>query len=70
MGKVFLMGRDRNIWNDGKDLVSLKPRSSSNRFPAWIVDMLTPLFHYLIGKYIKVSKIRQHLYEFAIDSLL
>jgi hypothetical protein len=56
MGKVFLLGRDRNIWNDGNDLVALKSRTSSNRFSAWIVDNLTPLFHYFIGRHIKVSK--------------
>jgi hypothetical protein len=55
MGKVFLLGRGRNIWHDGQDLVALKSRTSSNKFSAWIVDTLTPLFHYFIGKPFKVS---------------
>jgi hypothetical protein len=55
MGSVFLIGRDRNVWSHGQDLVALKARDSSNRFSNWIVDKLTPLYHYTFGRYYKVA---------------
>jgi hypothetical protein len=56
MGSVFLIGRDRNVWNYGQDLIALKPSAPGNKFSAWLVDTLTPLYHYTLGRYHKVSK--------------
>lgn len=55
MGSVFLIGRDRNVWSHGQDLIALKGRDSRNRFSNWIVDKLTPLYHYAFGRYYKVT---------------
>ena len=55
MGSVFLIGRDRNVWSHGQDLIALKGRDSSNKFSLWIIDTLTPMYHYAFGRYYKVT---------------
>jgi hypothetical protein len=55
MGSVFLIGRDRNVWNYGKDLIALKVNAPGNKFSACLVDALTPLYQYTFGSYHKVS---------------
>ncbi|PMD16822.1 hypothetical protein NA56DRAFT_579789 [Hyaloscypha hepaticicola] len=51
IGSVFLIGRDRNVWNYGEDLSALKPSAPGNKFSAWLVDTLTPLYHHTLGRY-------------------
>jgi hypothetical protein len=55
MGSVFLIGRDRNVWSHGQDLVALKRPASNNKFSAWLIETLTPLYHYTFGKYHRVG---------------
>jgi hypothetical protein len=55
MGSVFLIGRDRNVWNHGQDLIALKPSAPRNKFSSWLVDNLTPLYHFTLGRYHRVS---------------
>lgn len=55
MGGVFLIGRDRNVWSHGQDLLALKKPASNNKLSAWLVETCTPLYHYSFGRYYKVG---------------
>ena len=54
MGSVFLVGRDRNVWALGKDLIAVRAKSSDNKVFRLLADTFTPLYHHTMGKYHKV----------------
>lgn len=54
MGGVFLVGRDRNVWAERKDLIAILAKPSDNKVFRLLADKLTPLYHYAFGKYHKV----------------
>lgn len=45
LGGVYLTGRDRNVWAEGTDLMSLAARQPSNQASSWIGDSLFPRYH-------------------------
>ncbi|KAI3319794.1 hypothetical protein HD806DRAFT_525117 [Xylariaceae sp. AK1471] len=55
MGNVFLLGLDRNIWEetDLSELLCLRPRASDSWFTKFVMDRLIQLYHYSIGKFFK-----------------
>lgn len=51
LGDVRLVGRDRNIWADGVDLVSIEDGERSYPLTNWIADYLVPIFHRVLGRH-------------------
>lgn len=58
MGSIFLIGRDRNVWKNGQDLIALERRPQGNQFSLWLTDKVTPLYHLIIGRYHRVGLIQ------------
>jgi hypothetical protein len=56
MGSVFLVGRDRKVWDEGKDLIAVRAKASDNKMFRLLADTLTPMYHYTFGKYHKVCE--------------
>jgi hypothetical protein len=54
MGNVLLIGNDRNVWAEGKDLIAIRPRPSDNKVSRLLADTFTPLYHAAFGRYHKV----------------
>lgn len=53
LGGVYLTGRDRNIWAEGKDLAVLRTNTNVNRFSRWVQDWAVPKYHDWIGERVK-----------------
>ncbi|KAF7898809.1 hypothetical protein EAE99_012344 [Botrytis elliptica] len=51
MGSVFLIGRDRNIWADGKDLVAIQEKVPENIFFELWANTITPIYHDSVGRF-------------------
>ena len=54
MGNIRLTGNDRNVWAEGKDLISVRSQTSDNKVFRILADTLTPLYHASFGRYHKV----------------
>ena len=52
LGAVYLTGRDRNIWTDGEDLMSIMERHHMNALSYGIAEYLVPLYWRLVGRHI------------------
>jgi hypothetical protein len=61
MGNVRLIGNDRNVWVDGKDLIAVRSRSSDNKVFRLLADTFTPLYHHIFGRYHKVRHLNPNL---------
>ncbi|KAL6714050.1 hypothetical protein ACLMJK_008544 [Lecanora helva] len=51
LGSVYLTGRDRNIWSDGVDLVSLGKSPPKNQLTSLIAEFLVPTYHKVFRRY-------------------
>ncbi|MCJ1382471.1 hypothetical protein MMC17_005584 [Xylographa soralifera] len=54
MGDVYLVGRDRNIWEAANthDMISLQHRERETVFSRWVTKNLLRKYHNLIGRHI------------------
>ncbi|KAF7883702.1 uncharacterized protein EAF02_005622 [Botrytis sinoallii] len=59
LGGVFLIGRDRNIWADGKDLVAIQEKVPENIFFELWANTITPIYHYSVGRFYKKPDIER-----------
>ncbi|KAK3652931.1 hypothetical protein LTR56_004879 [Elasticomyces elasticus] len=50
LGGISFLGRDREIWTEGRDLVSIGHRPRSNRLHDWISGWLMPAAYRSIGR--------------------
>ncbi|TEY78284.1 hypothetical protein BOTCAL_0050g00150 [Botryotinia calthae] len=53
MGSVFLIGRDRNVWADGKDLVAIQENAPDSMFFEIWANTITLIYHYTIRRFYK-----------------
>jgi len=53
LGAVYLTGRDRDIWAQGVDLMSLGGgRLIGDQFTGWFANHLLPKYHRFVGSYL------------------
>ena len=60
MGNISLLGADYSIWEDldTSDLVTLNSRKSADLVTRVIADGALPLYHRLIGQWLKVGHLQ------------
>ncbi|KAI1772806.1 hypothetical protein F4818DRAFT_443690 [Hypoxylon cercidicola] len=47
LGGVYLLGRDHDVWSQGKDLMALASPPHTNRFSKFVANKALPLYHRL-----------------------
>lgn len=47
LGGVYLLGRDRDVWSQGRDLMTLTLSPHTNRFSRFVANKAFPLYHRL-----------------------
>ncbi|KAI1214349.1 uncharacterized protein F4807DRAFT_455989 [Annulohypoxylon truncatum] len=47
LGNVYLLGRDHDVWSQGKDLMTLALSPHDNRFSRFVANKALPLYHRL-----------------------
>ncbi|KAI4864619.1 hypothetical protein F4820DRAFT_422899 [Hypoxylon rubiginosum] len=47
LGGVYLLGRDHDVWSQGRDLLALAPPPHANRFSRFVAGRALPLYHRL-----------------------
>lgn len=63
LGGVYLTGRDRNIWAEGKDLAVLRTNTNVNRFSRWVQDWAVPKYHDWIGERVVSEQPQSSVFE-------
>lgn len=55
MGAFPIRGLDMAAWDDGSDLIAIKPRNTPDPLSIWLTNAFFPFLHRVLGERFKVS---------------